>query len=96
MTSENPLNVHLTRRGILASAAVATAGTLVANCSARPLPPSGVTDEALAMASGISGDPLPASRINAQRAWFEFLNRQLRLLRKFDAEDNDPLPMVRL
>jgi len=85
-----PQNSKMTRREALVAGALGSAGTLVAGCATTQKPIDPLSDESLIASSALSGTPLSAERVQAQRVFFTFMMRELALMREFDPGDDEP------
>ncbi len=78
----------MTRRQVIATATLGSAGAIVAGCGTRSIDP--VSEESLIASSALSGAPLSAERVHAQKPIFDFVMKEITLMREFDPGDEDP------
>ncbi|MGH8238473.1 MAG: hypothetical protein ACREXP_15830 [Steroidobacteraceae bacterium] len=77
-------------------AAASAAGVLLAGRSAAQGPAEPLSEQNLLDASALSGERLSRQRLQAMKPRLESTLKQLEVLRQFDADETEPLPMVQL
>jgi len=85
----------MTRREALMAGALGSVGTIAAGCGTGGKPIDPLSEEALIASSALSGTPLSAERVSAQKPLLGFVLEELALMREFDPGDDEP-PVFRI
>ncbi len=86
---------RVSRRQIISAAVAGATGMLVGGCrSSTTTGP--LSDDALIVASALSGERLSLERVRSQRPVLEFILEQVQIMREFDPGEQEPATMFEI